>query len=96
MAKTLEHREGYQNQKFYTPNGDDENLTPSLPYISLPGSINLITCNLVTCTYRKSSIIALFNNMRNLKFKSPPKVVFFTAVNQRSVVQRARRSRSSL
>ena len=31
-----------------------------------------------------ANVIALFNNMRNLKFKSPPMVLFFAAVNQRS------------
>ena len=35
-------------------------------------------------------VIALFNNMRNLKFKSPPTVSFFAAVNQRSESLRKR------
>ena len=36
--------------------------------------------------------IALFNNIRNLKFKSPPTVSFFAAVNQRSGSLRKRRN----
>ena len=39
------------------------------------------------------SITAPFNNMRNLKFKSPPTVAFFAAVNQRTGSLRKRLKR---